>query len=642
MVFIADYFALGLVAILFMFFFDTKTRFRYMPTSSKVYFSVLSLTALNALIDLLTGRLLKTPGVPLWLNILINSLYFITNLVTTTSIAHYFVVKTLEHTHRRNCRRNACIGLGTILAVYLIAVIVNVWTGILFYFDDQGYYCRGPLNALGYFLTMVQMLLVLVCYFRNKDTAGRPIRRALINVFPVIPICILIQRLFPEIMLNSILIAFVDVVLFMTFMSQRHGVHTLTELNDRHRFFDEVDMLVDKQEPFQIYLINLKNFSIINRKYGHMVGDEYLYQFAFSLEKTIKGSMSFHMNGTVFAVVMRYTYQSVAEKQSRMLLEFLDKGIDFDGCHIETEYVVAHYIADGSETTAADIYEVMEYSAAKGYDMKQQYVLCTFSMREEKDRRRYLRDRLKKIDRANGYEVWYQPIKCMATNRFCSMEALIRLREPSGELISLAEFIPLAEETGQINAITWFVLEETCKNLRRCPELEGASVSINLPMEQLMEPNFVSRFVGTVDQNNVEHRRICIEFTERTILENFQQTQAVMKELTDSGFRFYLDDFGVGYSNFNCLMKLPFQIIKFDAEFLHQQKNGVRDYSTVRALTQLFHDMNFILVAEGVETEDEVHELAQIGIDRIQGYVFARPMPEKEVLRFYREAYPYM
>jgi len=637
MIYIADYFALGLVIILFMFFFGNMTTLRYMPASSKIFTIVLTMTGLNALIDLLAGVLLSLSGIPVWVNMLVNSLYFVCNLVTTSFIALYLFTKILEHTHRRHCKRNAYIALSIVLAFYIAVVISNIWTGVLFYFDEQGTYCRGTFNALGYFLILLQMVLVLICYFRNKESASKPMRRALINVFPVVPFCIYIQRLFPEIMLNSILLAFADTVLFMTFMSQRHGIHTLTELNDRHRFFDEVDHLISKQEPFQIYMINLKNFSAVNQKFGHLVGDEYLYQFAFALEKASKNGVAFHMNGTVFAVIMRYTYQTVAEKQSKVLLNFLDQGIAFDQYHIETEYVVSHYVADGLETTAMDIYEILEYLVVKGFAMKQRYVLFNQSVREEIERRRYLRDRLKTIDKLHGFEVWYQPIKCLATGEFCSMEALIRLREPSGELISPAEFIPLAEETGQINDITWFVLDEVCKHLRRYPELEGTSVSINLPMTQLVEKDFVPHFMGIVDRMGIEHRRICIEFTERTILENFRHTKSVMKELTDAGFRFYLDDFGVGYSNFNCLMQLPFQMIKFDSGFIQMQANVDKSYSTIHALTKLFHDMGLVVVAEGAETDEEVQSLKDSGVDRVQGYVFAHPMPEKETLRFYRE-----
>ncbi len=637
MVYIGDYFAIGLVIILFMFFFDHKRNIENMPVSSKVFIGMLVLTAFNAMLDLFAGVLLESAGVPIWLNMLVNSLYFVTNLVTTSCIALYFFIKILEHTHHRHCMRNAYIALGSILGVFSAVVVINLWTGVLFYFDEQGVYCRGPLNVLGYFGILLQMLFVLICYFRNKETANKLMRRALINVFPVIPLCIIIQRIFPEIMLNSLIIAFTDLVLFMTFMGQRPGVHSLTELNDRHRFFNQINLLISKKEPFQVFLINIKNFGAVNRKFGHEVGDECLYQFAFTLEKTLKDGMAFHMNGTVFAAVMRYTYQSVADKQSGRLLDYLERGINFGDHHIGIDYVVSHYVADGSETSAMNVYEIMEYSIAQGHGMKHRYIQCNQDMRGEVERRRYLRERLEKIDGAHGFEVWYQPIKCLHSGEFCSMEALIRLREPDGTLISPAEFIPIAEQTGQINSITWFVLGEVCRHLKHSLELANITVSINLPMAQLVGKGFVTRFLGMVDQAGIDHKRICLEFTERTILENFNQTKHIMEEMTDAGFRFYLDDFGVGYSNFNCLLQLPFQIIKFDSGLIHNQKSGVHNYSTVQALTRIFHDMNLTVIAEGAETMEEVQALTDVGVDRIQGYVFAHPMPKKELVQFYHD-----
>ena len=155
-------------------------------------------------------------------------------------------------------------------------------------------------------------------------------------------------------------------------------------------------------------------------------------------------------------------------------------------------------------------------------------------------------------------------------------------------------------------------------------------------MTQLLDKGFVSRFIGTVDQAGVAHDRICLEFTERTILENFKQTQQVMSELTEAGFHFYLDDFGTGYSNFNCLMQLPFRAIKFDAGFIHDQKTIQQNYTPISALTKIFHDMDLIVVAEGAENEDEVNAMIAVGVDRIQGYAFARPMPEEKLLKFYQ------
>ena len=217
------------------------------------------------------------------------------------------------------------------------------------------------------------------------------------------------------------------------------------------------------------------------------------------------------------------------------------------------------------------------------------------------------------------------------------MEALIRLREPDGSLISPAEFIPLAEQTGHIYPITWFVLEEVCRFLKFTPKLDDVSVSINLPMPQLLDKGFMTRLNSIVDQAKLPHRRICLEFTERAILENFEQTQAIMHQLTRDGYRFFLDDFGTGYSNFNCLLQLPFQFIKLDACLVQPGDNDQDNYAMVRTLTNLFHDMNLAVIAEGAETMEHVTSLIDQGVDRIQGFALAKPMPEEALLVFYRE-----
>ena len=637
MIFVGDYFALGLVIILCVFFFDSKISIRHMTAASKLFICCLVLTAATAVTDLLTGQLQQMEQAPLWQSVVVNTLYFVVNIVTTSVMALYLFTKILEHTHSRHCMRNACIGLTVLFIVYMWFVLANLKNGWLFYFDEQDRYQRGPLNALGYIVTLLQLVLVGICYFRNRRNASRPMRRVLLQVFLVAPLCIIIQRTYPEIMLNGFLLALMDTVLFLTFQGQRQGVHALTELNDRHRFIGEVDRRIEKKDRFQLFLINIRNFGSINQKYGHLFGNEYLYQFAFSMEKILPDSLSFHMNGTVFAIIQRYTNENVAEEQSGELLAFMERGIRCMNQDINADYVMVHYVSDGEETNAAELYESLEFAGITAYEKKQRYVRCGGEIREEMGRRRYLRERMQDVSRENGFEVWFQPVQCLKDKRFCSMEALIRLREPDGNYISPGEFIPLAEQTGQISAITWFVLKEVCRILKSVPELENVNVSINLPMTQLLENGFVPRFISIVNQAGVRHRQICIEFTERAILDNFQQTQHIMQQLAQEGFRFYLDDFGTGYSNFNCLLQLPFQIIKLDACLMHMEKNGLPDYTMVRTLTKLFHDMNLVVIAEGAETEEEVAMLQLQGVDRVQGYALAKPMPVVQLKNFYRE-----
>ena len=637
MIFLGDYFALGLVIVLSLFFFDNRTSLRHLPATSKLFIGCLFFTALTAATDLWTGYLMEIEGVVLWVNMLANASYFIFNIMATSCIALYLFVRILEHTHDKHCMKMACGWLAGIFVAYLGLVVANTWNGWLFYFDKAGNYYRGVLNGIGYFVVVAQMILVAICFFRNRQNASRLMHRVMWYSFPPALMSIIVQRIYPDVLLNAFLLALMNTVLFLNFQGQRQGVHKLTRLNDRHTFFKEIDYRIKEREPFQVFLIDVKNFSFINQKYGHLFGDELLYHFAFELEKLLPDSLSFHMNGTAFAVVLRYTYQSVADRQSGQLLDFLEKGVFCGDICVPLESVMVHYVADGLESGAADIYESLEYAADKGYENKQSYIRCTREVREEMLRRRYVQDRLRTVDRMHGYEVWYQPIKCLANDRFCSMEALVRLREPDGSMLSPGEFIPLAEQTGQISAITWFVLDEVCHTLKYSSRLNGVSVSINLPMDQLLEKGFVSRFISTVDQAGIDHSCICIEVTERVMLDTFQDTLRIMEQMTEAGFRFYLDDFGAGYSNFNCLLQLPFKVIKLDACLKKNRRGGQPDYGMIRTMTRMFHDMDLVLVAEGAENENEVATLAKLGVDRVQGFALARPMPRDQLLDFYQQ-----
>ena len=482
MIFLGDYIAIGLVIVLSLFYFERRTNWRYMSTDNRYFVACLFLTALTALIDLLTGWLLTVPTAPLWLELAANTAYFLVNIITTSFFALFLFTKILEHAIDSHCMTYARRGLAILFSLYLILVCSNFWTGILFYFDEQGNYCRGPFNAAGYIVTLLQMCLVMMCYLRNKKNANKPMRRVLAQTFPVIVLCIIIQRSFPEVMLNTFVMAMVALVLFLSFQGQRQGVHSLTELNDRHRFFKEIEQRIMHKSPFRVFLINIKNFGTINQKYGHLFGDELLYQFAFALERLFKESISFHMNGTVFALVLPAAVQTLAEEQCGTLLGFLEEKVACRNRQVTLDYILVEYTADGTEVSAAEFYEKLEYAAAKAYQDKHKYTRYEPEMGAKMERDRYLLERLQTVDRAAGYEVWYQPVQCLATGRFCSMEALIRLREQDGSLVSPAEFIPLAEETGRISSVTWFVLEEVCHLLATTPELRDISVSVNMPM----------------------------------------------------------------------------------------------------------------------------------------------------------------
>ena len=632
MIFIADYLAIGLVFALFLFYLDSK---HYIDQTDKLFISSLLFTGLTASLDIITGQLYTLPNIPLWLNMTANTLYFVVNIITTSLIALFLFCRILEHVSNRHCMKNACIGLTILLSIYSVAIVSNFWNGCLFYFDATGNYTRGPLNAFGYVITSGQMLLVLICYLRNRQNATRAMQRIIIQTFPIVIVCMIIQRINPEIMMNGIIMALVDVILFLTFQGQHRGVHNLTQLNDRHRFFHDIEHRIHKKQKFQSFLINIKNFRMINQKYGHLTGNEILYQFGFSLEKLIPASTAFHMNGTVFALTIPFTNHTVTDEYCGILLDFLENHIMFGDVPLKFDYVVAEYISDENDSDAAELYEKLEYAVSVAYQNKNHYIRYNPNLGEQMHRRRYLIERMQNIHKDYGFEVWYQPIYCLTNKQFCSMEALVRLKEPDGTMISPAEFVPLAEETGYVHSITWFVFENVCSFLKEHPELNDISVSINIPMNQLLEKGFAVRLNNIVDNAGISHHRICLEFTERNILDQFEKTKEIMYQLNADGYRFYLDDFGTGYSNFTCICQLPLHAVKLDSSLTRASKTDSLVNPVIGTLTTLFHNMKYDVIAEGAETFDDTEFLTAQGVDKIQGFYYSRPMDEEHLLDFY-------
>ena len=161
-----------------------------------------------------------------------------------------------------------------------------------------------------------------------------------------------------------------------------------------------------------------------------------------------------------------------------------------------------------------------------------------------------------------------------------------------------------------------------------------SAVSINVPAQQMMATGFLDNLNRIADGCGIYRNRICLEFTERSIPGDFSTAQKIMEQIAGAGYRFYLDDFGTGYSNFNLLLQLPFFGIKLDKS-VTASDSGRADMALIGELTHLFHRRNLQVIAEGVETEAQAQALLAEGVDRLQGYFYARPMPPEKALEFY-------
>ena len=165
-------------------------------------------------------------------------------------------------------------------------------------------------------------------------------------------------------------------------------------------------------------------------------------------------------------------------------------------------------------------------------------------------------------------------------------------------------------------------------------ELSLHTVSVNMSAQQFLNPELRSRMEAVLEENGLSADRIKLEITERVILSDEKYMKQLMRDFSANGFRFCVDDFGIGYSNFSGVMHLPFECIKLDQSLIEKIPSDAQDRLVVRSMIELFHSMGMRVVAEGVETKEQKELIEQMGADYIQGYYFAKPMPEAEVLAF--------
>jgi EAL domain-containing protein (putative c-di-GMP-specific phosphodiesterase class I) len=234
------------------------------------------------------------------------------------------------------------------------------------------------------------------------------------------------------------------------------------------------------------------------------------------------------------------------------------------------------------------------------------------------------------------FQLYYQPLvnpagKCLGA------EALLRWLPPDRESVSPDQFIPLAEETGLIIPIGSWVLKTACAQLNaweRHVATNELSLSVNISARQFLQPDFSSRVEHALAESGANPARLKLELTESVVLQNVDEAIERMNSIRALGIRLSLDDFGTGYSSLSYLKKLPVEEVKIDRSFVRDIMQDPDDAAIVRAVLALSHSLNLSVVAEGVETDQQLAFLTQYGCRIFQGYLFSRPIPEDEFSRY--------
>lgn len=628
----AEFIAFIIVAVLTLYFYDRK---RVPTRQRKMYSLCLAMSFVSILLDAVcVFTVQNTRSVPIWVNIALNSLYFFMNVLMCSVMAAYLFILLLEHVYDKTCLRSALWVVGALCAAYTVCVALNIRSGILFSFDAAGGYVRGPLNALGYAVMAAELLLLAACFLKNRRSVGARMTRVMYTLPPIILLASVFQQLYPEILMNGMLFALADMILFISFQSRRIERDSLTGIGNRNSFYHELKLRLAGGQQFQIILLSLRRFAAVNQRCGHERGDAVLYEIAKYLDTSFADGRAFRFGSVEFALLVPFQSARGAQEMLARVSSRFDAPWELGDLRLNVGADFADIVRREEAWTPVEVIAFLEYALRLAKNDAGGVVHFDACAARSFERRTQLIDTIRRSIAQRRFTVWYQPIWCCRDGAFCAAEALLRLEDYDGNLVPPSEFIPLAEETGMIDELCWVVLDEICRFLASAQARKLSSVSINLSMQQFLNDDLAARVEASLKKYGVAAQRLKLEITERVALDDLRRVACVMKTLAQMGVRFYLDDFGTGYANFACVLNLDFECVKLDRSLAAGVPNDRRADTMARGVIQLFHDMGLQVVAEGVETAEQAEYLRRYGADRIQGFYYAKPMPEKELVAF--------
>jgi diguanylate cyclase (GGDEF)-like protein/PAS domain S-box-containing protein len=425
----------------------------------------------------------------------------------------------------------------------------------------------------------------------------------------------------------------------------RHAFHDpVTGLANRTRLMNSADDAVTRaaasDHAVALILADLDGFKAINDSLGHGVGDELLRQVSDRLRSILQpGDTAARVGGDEFVLLLEgYLDPDRPRRIAEQVLTALAQPFQIGG---RRALRISASIGIATTTTAQSTEELLREADLAMYRAKStgrgRYELFAREMHEavlaRVDLETSLRDALDK----GRLEVFYQPIHQLDTGRVTSAEALVRWRHPARGLVSPAEFIPLAEETGLIIPIGGWVLEQACVEAASWADLVGAAapmVSVNLSALQLTQTDIVDDVHRVLRLSGLDPARLVLEITESLLMDGTPETEQIFHRLHGLGVQLSIDDFGTGYSSLAYLQNLPFDILKVDRAFVARLGHG--HTALVEGILGLARALGLRAVAEGIETPAELDSLRALGCEAGQGFLFSRPV-DREAVRGYLE-----
>jgi diguanylate cyclase (GGDEF)-like protein len=412
----------------------------------------------------------------------------------------------------------------------------------------------------------------------------------------------------------------------------------LTGLPNRALFMDHLNLAVEraKRRPdyhYAVLFLDLDRFKDINDIHGHLQGDELLVGVAKLIRQRIRSTDTVaRFGGDEFVILLEDINDLENSTQvASWILQELNLPFSIDGREMYISASIGIVMGATGYTNAEDVVRdadiAMYHAKAKG---KSRYEVFYPAMRTRIMERLEIETELRQAIDRHELKLHYQIIASIYTGQIIGFEALVRWEHPKRGLLPPKEFIPIAEETGLIIPLDRYVLREACQQLnqwqKETPALLPLSVSVNISGKHVSQADLYEYVKNTLLETELKPENLKLEITESVLMENLESTERVLRQLQQLGVQIQIDDFGIGYSSLGYLSNFPVDALKIDHSFVHQLTDDSNDLKIVQAILMLSHRLGVGVIAEGIETEQQLMQLRDLGCELGQGFFVAMPL----------------
>ena len=601
--------------------------------TEKVFLRALEVTLLCVLLDIFSIVLINMQGKISETIIKLGCKTYLVSLVWTGFMSVYYACVDVYKLIRRNKVVNIFMTLAILFTVIIYLLPISIYN------EDNMVYTFGLSVLATYFTTFFMVMsTVIVVFYKGK--VMNPHRRRVVKLWMFIWMSAsFLQFFFNEFLLVGFAISVCMGIMFFGFENPETSIDRMTGFFNVTAFSEYLKQHYAAKQFICGFLLSFDNW------YASDIPSEMSNSITYQIIEFIRNvpnAKIFRPSEKEYALLFednKYFEAAIEIVKNRFSEKWIfDENGNEKSIRVSPKYIIVPSCEVAG--SAAEMMTMLKYFRVQDLNMNsnREIIIDTDYVNKKREVDNQLKGLISAMD-DKRIAVFFQPIYEVKSGKFTSAEALARIRAEDGSIIPPGLFIPIAEDTGMIGRLGEIVFRRTCRFIKKynLHDYGIHYIEINLSVIQCENPNLAKEYISIMKEYDIDPSMINLEITEsasiamkKTFIEN-------MNTLIDYGVNFSLDDFGNGQSNLNYIVDMPVQIIKFDRDMTQSYFNNNKGRLVMQTTLNMVHDMHLKVVAEGVETKEQLEEMERIGVDYVQGFYFSKPIQRMEFLEFLKE-----